>query len=108
MCPNLWQKKRAEVKDLSSGQHSVNKIIRFKTSMLKSDLCDYNDAYIAVNGTITVERNNVAKTRNKNLIFKNNTPFRSCKSKISNTFIGNAEDLDIVMPMYNLLEYSDN
>ena len=49
--------------------------------MLKSDLCDYNDAYIAVNGTITAERNNVAKTRNKNLIFKNNTPFRSCKSK---------------------------
>ena len=76
--------------------------------MLKSDLCDYNDAYIAVNGTITVERNNVAKTRNKNLIFKNNTPFWSCKSKISNTFIGNAEDHDIVMPMYNLLEYSDN
>ena len=45
---------------------------------------------------------------NKKLIFKNNAPFRSCLSKINNKFIDNAEDLDIVMPMYNLLEYSDN
>ena len=48
------------------------------------------------------------KKRNKKLTFKNNAPFQSCISKINNTFIDNAEDLDIVMPMYNLLEYSDN
>ena len=76
--------------------------------MLTSDLCDYSDVYIVVKGTITAEGNNVAKTRNKKLIFKNNAPFRSCISKIDNTFIDNAEDLDIVMPMYDLLEYSDN
>ena len=76
--------------------------------MLRSDLCDDSDAYIAVKGTVTAESNNAAKTRNKKLIFKSNAPFRSCISKINNTFIGNAEDLDIAMPMYNLLEYSDN
>ena len=76
--------------------------------MLRSDLCDFSDAYIAAKGTVTVERNNAAKTRNKKLIFKSNAPFRSCISKINNTFIDNAEDLDIAMPMYNLLEYSDN
>ena len=76
--------------------------------MLRSDLCDFSDAYIAVKGTVTVKRNNAAKTRNKKLIFKSNAPFRSCISKINNTFIDNAEDLGIAMPMYNLLEYSDN
>ena len=76
--------------------------------MLRPDLCDYSDAYIDVKGTVTVERNNAAKTRNKKLIFKSNAPFRSCISKINNTFIDNAEDLDIATPMYNLLEYSDN
>ena len=58
-------------------------------------------------GTITVEGNNDDKKRNKNLTFKNNAPFRSCVSKINNTFIDNAEDIDIVMPMYNLLKYSE-
>ena len=76
--------------------------------MLKSDLCDYSDAYIVVKGTTTVEGNNNAKNRNKKLTFKNNSPFRLSISKINNTFIDNAEDLDVVMPMYNLLEYSDN
>ena len=57
---------------------------------------------------ISVRGTNNANTRNKKLTFKNNAPFRSCISKISNTFIDNAEDLDIVMSMHNLLEYSDN
>ena len=61
------------------------------------DLFAYSDAYIVVKGTITVERDNDDKTRNKKLILKNNAPFRSCISKINNTFIENAEDLDIVM-----------
>ena len=76
--------------------------------MLRSDLCDYNDAYIFVKGRITVEGNNDDKTRNKKLIFKSNAQFRSCISKITNTFTDNADDLDIVMKMYNLLEYHDN
>ena len=76
--------------------------------MLRSDLCDYSDAYIVVKRIINV-RDTIANNRiNKKLILKNNAPFRSCISKISNTFIDNVEDLDSVMPVYNLLEYSDN
>ena len=59
-------------------------------------------------GRITVRGPYDENRINKKLIFKNNAPFRSCLSKINNKFIDNAEDLDIVMPMYNLLEYSDN
>ena len=69
--------------------------------MLRSDLCEYSDAYIAIKGTITVEGNNDAKKINKKLTFQNNAPFRSSISKINNTFIDYAEDLQIVMPMYN-------
>ena len=60
-------KKWIEVNDLSSGQYSVNKSIRFKTSMLRSDLCNYRDAYIVIKGTITVEGANDGKKRNKKL-----------------------------------------
>ena len=76
--------------------------------MLKSDLCDYSDAYIVVKRRKTFKGDNDDKTRNKKLILKNNVPFRSSIQKINNTFIENAEDLDINIPMYNLLEYSDN
>ena len=76
--------------------------------MLRSDLWDYSDAYIVVNGRLSIRGTNNANRTNKKLTFKNNAPFRSCISKINSTFIDNAEDLDIVMPMYNLLEYSDN
>ena len=72
--------------------------------MLRSDLCNYSNEYIIVKWTITADAN----TKNKNLTFKNNAPFRSCISKINNIFIENAEDHRIVMPMYNLLENSDN
>ena len=75
--------------------------------MLRSDLCDYSDAYIVLKGTITVEGDDHDKKRNKKLTFKNNAPFRSCISKTNNTFIDNAEDLDIVMPMYKLLKDHD-
>ena len=76
--------------------------------MLRSNLCDYSDAYIVVKGRIKVEGNDGDKKRSKKLTFKNNVPFRSTISKINNTFIDNAEDVDIIMPMYNLLEYRDN
>ena len=85
--------------------YSENKSIRFKTPMLRSDLCDYADAYILVNGTIIVAGNH---PRDRSLILKNNAPFVSCITKINNELIEDAEDLDIVMPMYNLLEYSKN
>ena len=96
----LVTKKWIEVNDLSSGQYPVNKN-RFKTSMLRSDLCDFSDAYIVVKETITVEGDDDNKEREKKTSFNNNSPFRSCTSKINNTFIDNAEDLNIVMPMYN-------
>ena len=70
--------------------------------MLRSDLCDYSNAYIVVKGDITVTNPNNAK-RNKAVAFKNNAPFTSCISKINGVKIDNAEDLDVVMPMYNLL-----
>ena len=82
-----------------SNTYNENKSIRFKTPILRSDLCDYADAYILVNGTITV-------AINIPLILKNNAPFVSCITRINNELIEDADDLDIVMPMYNLLEYS--
>ena len=73
-------------------------------SMLRSD---FRDAYIVVKGIITVTDTDNAK-RNKSVAFKNNAPFINCISKINGVKIDNAEDLDVVMPMYNLLEYSKN
>ena len=70
--------------------------------MLRSHLCDYSDAFIVVKGRVSVRGTNDNNRRNKKLTFKNNAPFRSCISKINNTFMDNAEDLDIVTPMYNL------
>ena len=88
--------------------------IKFKTTMLRSNLCDYADAYILVKETITITGaadDDAAKRldeRNKGVIFKNCAPFTKCISRINNTDIDNAQDIDIVMPMYNLIEYSDN
>ena len=101
-------KKRIEVNDLSLGQFSDNKNIRFKNSVLRSNLCAYSDAYIVVKGAITVKGTDDAIKRNKKLTFENYALFRSCISKVNNTFIGNAEDYDIVIPMCKLLEYSNN
>ena len=80
--------------------------------MLKSSLCDCNNAYIPAKGNITVNNTATADANanntNKKVIFKNCAPFTNCISKINNTQIDNAEYIDIVMPMYNLIEYSDN
>ena len=86
----------------------INLVLQ-KTSMLRSDLCDYNDAYIVVKGifTVSAEKRN-RDEMNRQVILKNNAPFISCISKINGVLIENAEDLDIVIPMYNLLEYSKN
>ena len=80
--------------------------------MLRCSLCDYSDAYILLKGHITVNNTAAdgaaANNTNKKVIFKNCAPFTNCISKINNTQIDNAEYIDIVMPMYNLIEYSDN
>ena len=91
-----------------SNTYNQNKSIGFKTPMLRSDLCDYSDAYILVNGTITVtSQNNVIRDKkDRPLILKNNAPFISCITRINGELI--EDDLDIAMPMFNLLEYSKN
>ena len=105
--PRYVTTKWIEVYDQSEKNYNPNKKIRIKTSMLRSDLCDFSDAYIVVKGDITVTNPNNVK-RNKIVASKNNAPFVNCISKINGIKIYNAEDLDVVMPMYNLLEYSKN
>ena len=88
-----------------------SKQIRFKTSMLRSDMCDFSDAYTLVKGTIILKKDanrNFNDVRKTSLAFKNNAPFTNCISKINSVLIHNAEDLDVAIPMYNLLEYSKN
>ena len=89
-----------------SNTYNKNKSIRFKILMLRSNLCNYSDAYILVKGTITVTA--PGDKRNTPLILKNNAPFVSCVTRINGELIEDADDLDIVMSMYNLLEYSKN
>ena len=102
-----------EINDESRGNH-VNSDIKFKTTMLRSNLCDYADSYILVKGTITITGEDAdaaserADERDKEATFKNCAPFTKCISRINNTDIDNAHDIDIAMPMYNLIEYSDH
>ena len=98
-----------------SNTYNENKSIRFKTPMLRSNLCDYSDADILVKSTITVtapgannRANNLRDKRNRPLILKNHAAFVSCITRINGELIEDADDLDIVMSMYNLLEYSKN
>ena len=101
-----------EINDESRGAYNVNSQIKFKTTMLKSSLYDYSDAYILVKGTISINntaaQGAAANNTDKKVIFKNCAPFTNCISEINNMQTDNAEDIDIVMPMYNLIEYSDN
>ena len=96
-----------EINDESRGAYNTNSQINFKTTMLKSSLCHYSDAYILVKGTITVpntaDANADANNVGKKVIFKNCAPFIICISEINN-----AQDIDVVMPMYNLIDYSNN
>ena len=96
LLPRFVSKKWIEVYDQSEKYYNVNKKVRIKTPMLRADLCDYSDEYIVVKGTITVTNPDNAK-RNKNVTFKNKTPFINCISKINAVHIDNAEDLDVVM-----------
>ena len=111
-----------EINDESRGTYTGSDI-KFKTTMLRSNLCDYADAYMHVKGTITITgdagppagRTEVqllaarqAGERNKGVTFKNSAPFIKCINRINNKDIHTPEDIDIIMPMYNLIEYSDN
>ena len=78
--------------------------IKFETKVIKSNLCDYSDAYILVTGNITATGGD-ANTR---VAFKNCAPFTKCITHINDEHVDNADNLDIIMPMYNLIEYSDN
>ena len=89
-----------------SNTYDENKSIRFKTPMLRSDLWDYVDAYILIEGIIIVGENSPRDRQNRPVILKNNAPFISCITRINGELIEDANDLDVVMPMYNLLEYS--
>ena len=90
-----------EVNDESRGTYNVCRQIKFKTSILGSSLFDYSDAYILASATITVPNTAAAASNRKNIIIENCGP-------LNNTQIDNAKDIDIVMPMHNLIEYSDN
>ena len=89
-------------------------ILNLEMAMLSSNLCDYADAYILVKGTITItgagddDAARWADERNNGVIFKNWWPFTKCISKINDTKIDNDQDIDIVMPIYNLIEYSND
>ena len=102
-----------EINDESKGTYASNDI-KFKTTMLRSNLCNYANAYILVKGTITITDagdDDAAKRldeRNKGVIFKNCAPFTKRTSRINNTDVDTAQYIDVVMPMYNLIEYSDN
>ena len=102
-----------EIIDELRGKYDSSNI-KFKTSVIRSNLCDYSDAYIHVSGTMTVtgawDDDNEKGTyeRNKVVIFKTFAPLTNCLSSINNIKIDNEEYIDLVMPMYNLIEYSDN
>ena len=101
-----------EIDDESRETYNSN-YIKFKTTMFRSNLCDYGDAYIFLKGYIAItgeEDDDTAKQldeRNKGVVFKSCAPFTKCISRINNTDIDNAQGIDIVMPMYNVIKYSD-
>ena len=112
--PRFITKKWVEVHDQSGSaedRYKPSKQIRFNTSMLRSDLCDFSDAYIVVKGDIILREpvnRNFIDVRNRSLAFKKNAPFTNCISKINSVLIHNADALDVVIPMNNLLEYIKN
>ena len=76
--------------------------------MIRSILCDYNDAYILLIGTKTITGAEASNVENKGVVFKNCTPFTECTTQINNAQVDIAKDIDAVIPMYKLIEYKDN
>ena len=101
---DLQQKKWYIIASESNGNCSQNDEIKFLTRSIESSLCGYPDAYILVTGNITATPNDAATQ----VIFKNCAPFEKCRTEINETFIDEATHINIAMPMYNLIEYSDN
>ena len=101
---NLRHKKWYVIDSESKGNYSHENPIKFLTKSIESSLCDYSDAYILVTGNITATPNNAATQ----VVFKNCAPFEKCRTEINETFIDEADFINITMPMYNLIEYSDN
>ena len=106
--PRFITKKCIEVQSQSGNTYNTSKPIRFKTSMLRSDLCNYSDAYVWVKRKITITNPNDNANFKKELTLNNNALIILCISKINGELVENAEDLDIVIPMHNLLECSKN
>ena len=98
-----------EINDQSGGVYNTNSDIRFKTTILKPSLCDYSNAYILVKGAIAITGAGTdaaarqADEKDKGVIFKNCAPFINCKTETNNTEVDKTKDIDIVMPMYNLI-----
>ena len=111
---NFRTKNLVETNDESRGTYNVNSQIKLKTTLLKSSIYDNSDTYILVKGKITItgagndEATRQADERDKGVAFKNYAPFTNCISEINNTQVDNAKDINIVMPLYNLIECSDN
>ena len=103
-----------EINNNSHEIYNTNSQIKFKTSMLKSSLCDYSDACILVSKSITfvgAGAGNAAidvDRKNKQAIFKHCAPATACITEINNMEVDKAKDLDVVIPLYNLIEYNDN
>ena len=97
---NLQQKKGV-IDRKTSGAYSEDDPIKFLTKSIESSLCDYSDAYILVTGNITSGGNDTK------VAFKNCAPFRKCRTEINETFVDEAEHINIAMPMYNVIEYSN-
>ena len=111
---NFRTKNWVEINDDSRGMYNTNSQIKFKTSMLRSCLCDYSESYTLLSGTITIigaENDDAVKQldeRNKGVVSKNCAPLTDWISEINNTEIDNAKYIGVVMPMYNLIKYSNN
>ena len=89
----------------SKGDYLPHNEIKFLTSSLESNLCDYSDAYILVTGNINITGSNDNNTK---VAFKTCASFEKCRTEINEAFVDDAEHINISMPMYNLIEYSDN
>ena len=115
----LCKKKWYVIDSKTKGSYSHHNPITFLTKSIESSLCNYSDAYILVTGNIAVTRTiaaaaggNVHRKQPLNaatqVIFKNCAPFKKCSTEIDGTLVDETDFINITMPMYNLIEYSDN
>ena len=100
--PTFTTKKWYVIDSESKGNYSHENPIKFLTNSLESSICDYSDVYILVTGNV------VGGNNNTKVVFKNCSPYRKCRTEIKENFIDEADFINITMPMYNLIEYSDN